>query len=130
MAPIELLRGLGRLGAGAEEHGVDHTKSGMETADWLVQQVGMLGQRGRDPGVSQLQQRRAPRTEKDGRLAVYLPSDGTGAEETIGGSPGNRSSESSSDGCLRARRTAGMSVQTPSSLDVRQGSEREHRFSG
>jgi hypothetical protein len=55
MAAIELLRGLDGLSAGAEEHGVDDTKSRMETADWLVQQVGMLSQRGRDPGVSQLQ---------------------------------------------------------------------------
>ena len=54
----------------------------METADSIVQQVGMLGQRGRDPRVSQLKQGRASRTEEDGGLPVHLPGYRAGAEET------------------------------------------------
>jgi hypothetical protein len=61
MPPVQLPGRLERLGTGAEQHGVDDTKGRMETADRIVQQVGMLRERRRDPGVSQLQQRRPAR---------------------------------------------------------------------
>ena len=60
----------------------------METPDRVVQQVGMLGQRGGDPGMGQLQQRRAPRPEKDCGFAVYTPGDRTRTEESMAGFTG------------------------------------------
>ena len=84
MELIKSLRRLERLSAGAEEHGVDDAKGRMKTADRIVQQGGVMGQRDRNPRVSQLQQRCAPRTEKDGGLAIDSPGDGSGAKETTG----------------------------------------------
>jgi hypothetical protein len=80
--------GLGGLRAGAKEHGVDDTKGRMEATDGVVKQGGMLGQGCGHPGMSQLQERRTPSTEKDSGLAVHPPGDRAGSEESITGITG------------------------------------------
>jgi hypothetical protein len=52
MALIQLLRSFESLVPGPEQHGVNDSKRGMETADCIVEQVGMLSQRHGDPRVS------------------------------------------------------------------------------
>jgi hypothetical protein len=53
----------------------------MESADGIVLQGGMLGQSCGHPGMSQLQERRSPSTEKNSGLAVHPPGDRAGSEE-------------------------------------------------
>ena len=60
----------------------------METADRIMQQVRMLGKRGGDPRVGQLQQRRASGAKKNGRLPIHPPAYRLGAEETMARLPG------------------------------------------
>ena len=131
MQPIELLRGLRRLVPGAEQHGVDHAKGGMETSDRVVQQVGMLGQRDGNPGVGQLQQRRTPRPEKNCRLAVHMPGDGTRAEEPMARFTGQPLERIKQILAGRARDVLpGCWLRRHTSLNVRQSAEREHKFNG
>ena len=103
----------------------------METSDRVVQQVGMLGQRDGYPGVGQLQQRRAPRPEKNCRLAVNLPGYGTRTEEPmtrLTGRPFERVQQILAGSARDVLPRCWLRPHT--SLNVRQGAEREHKFNG
>ena len=87
---VHLLGRGNRLGARAEEHGVDDAEGGVKAADGVIHEVGMMHQRGRDPGMSQLQQSRASGAKEDRGLAVDAPGQRIGAEEAEAGLAGKR----------------------------------------
>ena len=88
VAAIELPGGGEGLRAGAEEHGVDDAKSRVEAADGVVEEVGMMGEGGGNPGMGELQQSGSACAEKDGGLGVDLPGYGARAEEAVAGVAG------------------------------------------
>jgi len=57
----------------AEHEGEDNLERAMETTDRIREGLGVLRDRCRDPGVSELQEESAPRPKEDERLSVNLP---------------------------------------------------------
>ena len=57
----------------AEHKGEDNLERAMETTDRIREGLGVLRDRCRDPGVSELQEESAPRPKEDERLSVNLP---------------------------------------------------------
>jgi hypothetical protein len=60
----------------------------VKPGDGVISKIGVVIERGYDPGVRQLQQRSPTGPEKQGRLAMDLPTDGGRAEDAglrIGG---------------------------------------------
>ena len=57
----------------AEHEGEDDLKRAMESSDRIGEGGGVLRDRCRDPGMSELQEESAPRPKEDERLSVDLP---------------------------------------------------------
>jgi hypothetical protein len=64
----------------------------MESTDRIREGRRVLRDRGRDPGVSELQEESAPRPKEDKRLSVHLPDGRARTKNSLGG-PGRLASD-------------------------------------
>src|SRR5215217_3712259 len=92
MSPMQAPGGGQSLLERAEHEGEDDLEGAMESTDRIAEGRGVLRDRCRDPGMSELQQESAPGSEEDERLSGHLP-DGRARTENSFGGPGRLASD-------------------------------------
>ena len=90
MSTMQMAGCFQRLIQRSEHHGEHHAEGLMEAADGIVQRSRVFGNRCCDPGMRELQQRRASRRQEKRRLAIDLPTDRTRPEESGQDPPADR----------------------------------------
>lgn len=82
---MELARGVDGLRKRSEDHGEDDAEGVVEAGDGAMENSGVIGDGGGDPGMGELEERGASSAEEDGGFARDAPDSRVGTEEASAG---------------------------------------------